>query len=118
MNMNLRLARVMLVVPVVFSGCSLPYLSSTPMNRTAYVSRIYSKDDLRLNRPSCLSHLTTEEIESRQFVEIRRQVGRLTKILSAELPLGTQIKVRDRVAISSGTCANNLIPKIERLIEN
>lgn len=118
MNKNLRLAAVILVVPLVFSGCSFPYLSTAQMNRTAYISKIYSKDDLRLNRPSCLSHLTTEDIESRQFVELRRPVGRLTKIFSAELPPGIQIKLRDRVAISSGTCTNNLIPKVERLVEN
>lgn len=118
MSKILRLVTVLLASLLLFSGCSLPFLSNAQMHRTAYVSKIYNDDDLRLNRPSCLSHLTTEDIENRKFVEVRRLVGRQTKIFSAELPPGMLIKVRDHVAISSGTCTNNLIPKIERLIEN
>jgi hypothetical protein len=105
-------------VVLLVSGCQLPFLANVEMNRTAYVTKIYSKEELKISRPNCLSGITMNDIENHRYVEVRRLVGRQTKVFTAELPPDINVKVRDRVAISSGTCLNNAIPKIERLLEN
>jgi hypothetical protein len=104
-----------LVALAILAGCADPRLG--PNGKRGWVVQVYTPAALLANRPSCLASITSEQISSRQYAEIRVSHLGSYKHVSAYVPGSIRLRPHDQVEISPSSCHDGVIPEVIKVLE-
>lgn len=101
---------------VLLAGCA--DLRLGPNGKAGWVTEIYTAEQLRNARPSCLSGLSKAQIAGHRYAEITVPHLRSYRYVSAQIPDALTLHLHDRVEIAPATCTENTIPQVIQVLKS
>lgn len=108
---------VAMVLVATLAACAADPPLMHADSKTGWVTEIYSAERLSTKVPTCLKHLSREQVLSGKYVEVSVSHFRSYRYLSALVPAGIEVKPHDKVEIYPKECKDGSIPSIVQVLK-